>query len=68
HDMASMRELGRKEGREEGQNEGLEIGVVILDELEAGMSEQEILDQLVREFSMTPEKAEYYLRRYVRRK
>ena len=80
HDMASMRELGRKEGREEGreegkkegreegQNEGLEIGVVILDELEAGMSEKEILGQLVREFSMTPEKAEYYLRRYVRRK
>ncbi|MDO5416940.1 MAG: hypothetical protein Q4F29_07065, partial [Lachnospiraceae bacterium] len=76
HDMASMRELGRKEGREEGkkegklegQNEGLEIGVVILDELEAGTSEKEILDQLVHEFSLAPERAEYYLKRYVHRR
>ncbi|MDO5418205.1 MAG: PD-(D/E)XK nuclease family transposase, partial [Lachnospiraceae bacterium] len=60
HDMASVRELGRKEGRDEG----LDLAAVILDELEAGTSEKEILDKLASEFSLDPERAKYYLKRF----
>lgn len=50
-----IREEGREEGRQEGRKEGIEA--LILDNLEERRTEEQIIQKLVRRFSLTEEEA-----------
>lgn len=53
------REAGRQEGMEVGRREGIEA--LILDNLEEGISKERIIEQLVKRFEVSLDKAtEYY--------
>ena len=56
----------KAEGREEGREAGLEEGIraFVLDNLEEGKTEGQILDKLVRMFSLSRDTAGEYLKRY----
>lgn len=56
----------KAEGREEGREAGLEEGIraFVLDNLEEGKTEGQILDKLVRMFSLSRDSAGEYLKRY----
>ena len=56
----------KEEGREEGREAGLEEGIraFVLDNLEEGKTEGQILDKLVRMFSLSRDTAGEYLKRY----
>ena len=56
----------KAEGIEAGMEAGLEEGirVFVLDNLEEGRTEEQIMDKLMRMFSLSREKAGEYLERY----
>lgn len=54
--------VGREEGREEGRIEG--IAALILDNLEDGKSEAQILGKLIKRFSLNPGEAKQYFDKY----
>ncbi len=56
------RSEGRTEGRAEGRNEGIEA--FILDNLEEKKTGEQILQKLMKRFSLSREEAEGYLQKY----
>ena len=54
---------GRVEGRAEGRNEGIEA--FILDNLEEKKTGEQILQKLMKRFSLSREEAEGYLQKYI---
>ena len=56
------REEGRSEGRAEGRNEGIEA--FILDNLEEKKTGEQILQKLMKRFSLSREEAGVYLQKY----
>ncbi len=57
------RSEGRVEGRAEGRNEGIEA--FILDNLEENKTGEQILQKLMKRFSLSREEAEGYLQKYI---
>lgn len=65
HDRTTERDAARREGLAEGKAEGIEQGIaaLILDNLEEGKTQVQILSKLQKHFSLTEDKAqEYYLK------
>ena len=69
HDRTTERDAARREGlaegKAEGKAEGIEQGIaaLILDNLEEGKTQVQILSKLQKHFSLTEDKAqEYYLK------
>ncbi len=59
----SGEEKGRKEGIEKGRSEG--IKALILDNIEENKTEQQILEKLIKRFSLSQEMAKQYLHKYM---
>lgn len=65
HDRTTERDAARREGMEQGIEQGMEQGIaaLILDNLEEGKTQTQIVTKLQRHFSLTESKAlEYYLK------
>ena len=65
HDRTTERDAARREGLAVGKAEGIEQGIaaLILDNLEEGKTQVQILSKLQKHFSLTEDKAqEYYLK------
>ncbi len=64
-------EEGKKEGIEEGKKEGFNEGIqkgaeaLILDNLEEGKTEQQIITKLMQRFALNHKTAEEYVKKYM---
>lgn len=62
--MFEAKQNGWKEGRKEGREEGIQV--MILDNLEEGISKEKILKKLQKRFSLTAEKAANYYEKFAK--
>ena len=66
YDEKKRRKLDRQEGYREGLELGMERGIeaLVLDNLEAGIDDNHIVNKLMLRFQLNEEKAKDYIKKY----